>query len=190
MRSTENFIPGEELPTRAGLVVIQKNDPNFGLSEDEIQDRLEFIRYYLFKDFEVLMMIPKQDTANDFFIHDYTVDDTEYTAFNTHDYQRQIRPFNRYGYAMKKIMEKIKDMATIHSCISDPGIRAFEKQRYENLVDFEFRRKISDYAEKYKNSWSEARRCWLKQKIAELNRRIIESKKIWERYAPPENWDT
>jgi len=190
MRYTENFIPKEELPPRAGLVVIKKNNPNFGLSEDEIQDRLEFIRCYLFKDFEVLMMIPKQDPASDFFIHDHTVDDSEYNAFNTHDYQRQIRPFSKYGYAVKKIMKKIKDMAIIHSCISDPSIRELEKERYENIVDFEFRSRISDYAEKYNNSWSEERRFWLKHKIAELNRRIMESKRVWERYAPPENWDT
>jgi hypothetical protein len=47
MRYTENWIPEEELPTCSGLVVVHKKDPNHGLSDDEIQDRLEFIRCYL-----------------------------------------------------------------------------------------------------------------------------------------------
>jgi len=190
MRYTEQLIPKEELPPKAGLVVIHKNDPNQGQSDDEIQDRIEFIRCYLFKEFEVIMMIPKQDPANDFFINDHIVTDSEYSAFNTHDYQMQMRPFDKYGYAVKKIMERIKDMAIMHSCINDPTRRDAEKERYENLVELEFRCSLLEYVEQYKNSWSEYRRCWLKQKIAELNRRIMECKRIWEQYAPSDYWDT
>jgi hypothetical protein len=29
----------------------------------------------------------------------------------------------------------------------------------------------------------------LRHRIAGLNRRVLECKKVWERYAPPENWD-
>ena len=88
MRYTGNWIPEEELPTRSGLVVVRKNDPNHGLSSDEIQDRMEFIRCYLMKDFEVLLMVPMAAPGEDFFIRDIQAQDSEYCAFNTHDFFR------------------------------------------------------------------------------------------------------
>ena len=97
----------EELPVAANIKVIRRSDPNYGLSENEIQDRMEFIRCHILQDFESLMMIPKQTTKDDFFIVDFTVDDVEYSAFNTQDCQMQQRLFNKYHYAMKQIMEPV-----------------------------------------------------------------------------------
>ena len=54
-------IPEEELPARVGLRVERKSDPDYGLSEDEIADRNEFIRCYLVREFELLMMLPGND---------------------------------------------------------------------------------------------------------------------------------
>ena len=92
MRYERNCIPEEELPPRAGLIVVRENDPNFGLSDTEIQDRIEFIRCYLLKDFEAILLVPKQDQSDDFFVQDYLVMDGCYSAFNTVDYQNTIRP--------------------------------------------------------------------------------------------------
>ena len=179
----------EELPVAANIKVIRRSDPNYGLSEDEIQDRLEFIRCYMLQDFELLMMISKQTTEVDFFIVDCTADDVEYSAFNTHDFQRQQRPFNKYHYAMKKIMERVKDLAIMHSCISSPEDRQDVYQKYEALVNSEFRKQLLPLTKQYRWWQNEEKRYQLKQKIAKLNRRILECKIIWERYAPPENWD-
>jgi hypothetical protein len=66
----DSWIDQEELPVRAGLKVIRKNDPDYGLSEDEVMDRNEFIRYYLLQEFELLLMIPKKDGEDDLFITD------------------------------------------------------------------------------------------------------------------------
>ena len=77
MNYPENWIPTEQLLPSAGLKVICKTDPDHGLSEDEIQDRNEYIRCYLLKDFELLMMIPKQDTEDDFFIPNPLSDSSE-----------------------------------------------------------------------------------------------------------------
>ena len=67
MKSTEQishtvdgWIAEEELPVRANLTVIRTNDPNYGFTEDEVQDRNEFIRCYLLRDFELLNMIWEQ----------------------------------------------------------------------------------------------------------------------------------
>jgi hypothetical protein len=43
------------------------------------------------------------------------------------------------------------------------------------------------YVEQWQRARTEERRFVLKQRIAEMNRRILECKKIWERYAPRDN---
>ena len=187
--TVDSWISEEEVPVRANLKVLRQNNPNHGLTEDEIKDRQEFIRCHLLSEFELLTTIPKQENEDDFFIADCTVDDPEYSAFNTVDYQRTQRPFNKYHYAMKKIMERVRDLATMHSSISDGKGRQETYRRYEALVDREFRDRLLGLADRYKVEADEERRYWMKRKIAELSRRIMECKRIWARYAPPENWD-
>jgi hypothetical protein len=178
-----------DLPVRAGFRVERKADPDYGMSEDEIRDRDEFIRCYLFREFELLMLIPAPETCDDFFIGDYVPQDAEYSAFNTADFQNTLRPFNKYAYAMKKIMERVKHMAIMHSCIECPYRRQEVYARYESLVDFEFRDRLTVLVNRYKYTDDEERRAAIKDKIGELNRRIVECRKIWGSYAPPEVWD-
>jgi hypothetical protein len=185
----DSWIAEEELPVRGNIKVIRKTDPDYGLTEDEIMDRNEYIRCYLLKDYELLMTIPKQSPAEDFFIPDCGVTDPWYSAFNTVDFQRQLRPFNKYGYAIRKIMERVKDMAILHSSISSPEGRLDTYRRYQALLERKFRGRLVVLAERFKRTTDPERRFELKGRIAELNRRILQCEKIWERYAPPENWD-
>lgn len=187
--TVDSWIAEEELPLRANLKIIRQNDPNYGLTQDEIEDRNEFIRCHLLSDYALLMTIPKQDTEIDFFIFDCDVTSPEYSAFNTHDFQRTQRPFNKYHYAIKKIMERVKDLAIMHSSISDEDRRQATYRRYEAIVYREFRHNLLTLVEKHKYEANEEKRHWMKRKIAELNRRILECKRIWRRYAPPEIWD-
>ena len=189
MNYPENRIPTEQLPPSAGLKVICKTDPDHGLSEDEIQDRNEYIRCYLLKDFEALMMIPKQDTEDDFFIPDCDVFDAEYSAFNTHDFQKQIRPFNLQGYVMKKIIERVKDLAIMHSCISQPENRQLVFKRFVGFMDFEFVNEVEELARRLHTDLTHTEQAQIWRQIDTLSRKIHKCKKIWERYAPPENWD-
>lgn len=186
---TENCIPEESLPPRAGLKVIRSTDPYYGLDADEIQDRIEFIRCYLMREFEVLLLIPKQEKKDDFFVPDITTVDPGYSAFNTVDFQNRRRPFDKYGYAMKKIMERVRNLAIMHSSISNPVERDMVAQRFENYLDIKFRDRLAELIVQYKNARGIESRSKLKRKIAELNRRILETRKIWARYAPSENWD-
>jgi hypothetical protein len=185
----ESWIAEEEFPVRANLKVIRTTDPDYGLTEDEIQDRKEFIRCYLLRDYELLMMIPKQESDSDFFIADCSVAEEEYSAFNTHDFQRMQRPFNKYWYAMKMILERVKDLAILHSSCSDEEGRKEMCSRYEALLDREFRDSVQRLAWWYSRTMDEERRLSLKDRIASLNRRLLDCKKVWERYAHPENWD-
>jgi len=189
------WIIEHELPVRAKLKVVRVNDPDYGLTEDEIADRNEFIRCELMKDFWLLMLIPDhpdqhcKGCGSGFFIGDYGVFDFEYSAFNTMDYHRTRRPFNRYSYAIKIILERVRDLAIMHSSISDPEGRLDTLRRYEAFVDCKFRDRLNYLVNRYRNEFDEEKACGLKQKIAVLNTRIRECQSIWERFAPPENWD-
>lgn len=188
-RTVDSWIAEEELPVGASLKVIRKSDPDYGLTDEEIQDRNEFIRCYLMQEHELLAGIPEQNAQDDFFIGDYVVTDAEYSAFNTIDFQRLLRPFNKYAYAMKKVMERVKDLAIMHSSISYPEGRQEIHRRYEAFVDRKFRYRLWALTNRYRREADEERRCSMKEKTAELNRRILDCKRIWARYAPPENWD-
>jgi hypothetical protein len=172
------------LPVRANLKVLRRSDPDYGLTEDEIMDRNEFIRCYIMSEFELLLSIPKAGPETDFFVQDFLE-----SAFNTHDFQRRREPFDRYAYAIRKVMEQAKDLALLHSSCSSPEGRASIHSRFENLIDRKFRDRLLSFAEQHEKARSEDRRVWLKGKVAEMNRRIMECRKIWESYAPPEFWD-
>ena len=184
--TVDSWIDEEELPVRANLKVIRRSDPNYGLTEEQIRDRNEFIRYYLLRGFESLLMIPKQTSESDFFMAELA--DLEDSAFNTVDFQRQLKPFNNYAYAMKKIMERVKDLAILHSSITSAEGRLNTYRRYEAFVNSTFRNQLIALAKRFQNAPQEVR-FELKGRIGRLNLRIVDCKKIWEQYAPPGNWD-
>jgi len=173
----------DELPVRAGLKVVRLNNPNYGLTDDEILERNEFIAWYIQRDYAQLLIIPNKTHEDSFF---WEMADSEYSAFNTHDFQRTIEPFDRYGYAMKKIMERVKDLAILHSVVGSDEDRLQIRKRYESLVEIEFRAQLVNLLVRFRYTASQDRRLTMKQRIAEINRRILECKRIWEQYAP---WD-
>jgi len=184
-----SWIVEEDLPASAQLKVIKMNDPDYGLPKDEIQDRNEFIRCHLLSDFKLLTMIPKQDTEDDFFIFDCDVTSPEYSAFNTHDYQRTQRPFNKYAYAMKKIMERVKDLAIMHSCISQPENQQLVHERFKSFMALKFADEVEELARQLHTEDSYTQQFQIRRKIATLGREICRCMKIWAQYAPTENWD-
>ena len=56
----DNWIDENELPVRSDLKVVNINDPDYGMTQDEIDDRNEFIRCYILSCFEALLTIPQQ----------------------------------------------------------------------------------------------------------------------------------
>ena len=55
--TVDSRIVKDDLPVMANLKVIRANDHDYGLTEDEIQDRNEFIRCHLLSEFVLLTMI-------------------------------------------------------------------------------------------------------------------------------------
>jgi len=173
----------EENQSRVGRVVaIRKNSPWYGMSDEEIEDRREFIRCYLLRDFEPILMIPAQPVENDFWFASH--EDFIESPFNTWDFQKMRRPFDKYGYRVKKVLEQVKDLALLHSCISQPEGRKNMQDRFEMVVNEEFRNPLLELVERYRKTFDEERRFELRCKIARLSRYLLECKAIWQRYSP------
>jgi hypothetical protein len=185
--AVDSWIAEEELPASSCLKVIRANDPDFGLSEGEIDERNEFIRWFLSQEFVPLLRIPRREAEYDFFILDCSPASDEYSAFNTHDFQDRFGTFDKHAYAVKKVLERVKDLALMHSCVSSFEGREQVQHRYESVLEFEFRERLLGLVEQYRKARTEERRFALKKRIAEMNRRILEAKSIWEQCAP---WDT
>ena len=160
------------------LRVGRQSDP--WANEEEIEDIKEFIRWYLNKNFVALLQIPLPPREGDFWFSSY--EEFLESAFNTHDFHKDRKPFDKYGYRVKKVLEKVKDLAILYSCISSGEDRKDTQSRYENLVNREFRNRILYIAEKYRRESDEDERVVLRGKIAKLNRKILECKIIWEKY--------
>jgi hypothetical protein len=157
------------------------NDPWYGMNEEEVDDRKEFIRCYLLKDFELILLIPIQPQENDFWTS--THQDFLESAFNTWDFQRDRKPFSKYAYCIRKILEQVRDLAIYHSSTSQPEGKANIQRRYENFVQNEFRDRLLALVERHQRARDEEQRYEIRKKIAELNRRIIQCQKIWKDYA-------
>jgi len=179
--TVDTWVDEESLPVTPTLKVIRVKDPWYGMSEEEVEDRKEFIRCYINKDFELLLQIPIQPSENDFWFSSHQ--ELMESAFNTWDFQRGRKPFDKCGYRIKKIMEEVKDLAILHSSITSPDGRTNIYRRYENLVENEFRGRLMYWVEQYKRVAEEERRPQVRRRIAELNRRILQCQKVWEEYA-------
>jgi hypothetical protein len=182
-QTLDNWMNAENRPRI--IRITRKSSPWYGMSEEEIEDRREYIRYYFCRELEPILIIPVEPQHHDFWFP--SLQEFLDSAFNTHDFQKTRQPFDRYAYRVKKILEEVKDLALLHSCISSEEGRANTLRRYQNLVDYEFREKLLAAAQKYSVSLDEERRDAFRQKVVELNKRILQCKKMWEQCAP---WDT
>ena len=179
--TVDTWIEEESLPVTPNLKVIRRNDPWYGMSQEEVEDRKEFIRCYINRGFELLLQIPAEQQTNDFWFSSHQ--EFMESAFNTWDFQRDRKPFDKYGYRIKKIMEEVRDLAILHSSVSRPEGKANIQRRYENLVENEFRGRLMYWVEQYRRLADEERRFQVRRRIAELNRRILQCQKVWEEFA-------
>jgi len=180
-QTEDTWASEEEIPVSPVLKVIRKSDPWYSMSEEEVKDHKEFIRCHLLKEHELILQIPIQAQENEFWAP--THQDFQESAFNTWDFQRDRQPFNKYAYRIRKVMEQVKDLAILHSSISQPEGKANIQKRYENLVQNEYRGLLLYWVKQYKWAVDEERRNQVRRRIAELNRRILQCQKVWEDYA-------
>ena len=180
--TVSKWLEEETQPRVRRVVAVRKNSPWYGMSEEEIEDRREFIRCYLVKDFELILMIPVQPKENDFWFESHQ--EFVESPFNTWDFQKMRRPFDKYGYRVKKVLEHLKDLAILHSCISQPEGRKNTQDRFETVVNEEFRNPLLELVERHRKTFDEERRSELRRKIATLSRYLLECKAIWQKFSP------
>jgi len=181
-KTVDKWMEEEGHQRKLALKIIRKYDFWSGMTEEEIEDCRECIRCYLLKDFELLFMKPLPPRENDFWFSNHQ--EFMESAFNTHDFQKDKKPFDKYGYRIKKVMEQIKDLAILHSCVSQPEGRVNIRARFEVLADNEFRDQLLSLVEKYQQTYDEQKRFELRSKIGKLSRYILECKRIGEQFAP------
>ncbi len=171
----------QEVQRPALLSVIRANDPWEGMSEEEIEDRREYIRWYINQDFVLLLLIPTHPRGNEIWFSDY--EEFRTSAFGTVDFARTQRPFNAYGYRIKKVLEKVKELAILYSCLTSAEGREQTLGRYENLVNREFRDRLMNLVDKYQIADDLDEKMLLKGKIAKQSCHIMKCKEVWQKYS-------
>ncbi len=174
----------DDLPVSPALKVERRNDPWYGYTEEEIEDCREFIRCYLRQEFEVLLQIPVGPRESDFWFESY--EEFLESAFNTHDFQRNQKPFDKYGYRVKKVLEKVEDLAILHSCISSVVGRENVHRTYQSLVEVEFREPALRLVGLFRTCADPDKRLQLKKKIARYSMMILKCNEVWRALSPPE----
>ena len=111
------WIDKEDLPQRANLRPITRFDDLYPKDEEEREAYWDFVHWYLSQEFQVLMSIPKPEHGKDFYIPIET-DDSVSFAFSSADFLLLYgREFNRESYMIKKLYERVKDLAQTYSVI-------------------------------------------------------------------------
>jgi len=180
-QDVDSWIADEQLPARAGLKAIKGFDPYEGMDEDEIQAYKEFRRWFVNKELDILKMIPQQE-KDDFYIP-FEDDDSISFAFGSMDFQRLMPKFNKYHYKLKKIYERVKDLADTHASISQQEGKDNTKQKYINLIEIEFRDNAIMMLKTYNEYPHLVNKEKLFERIAEVNAKIRKCKDIWDKYA-------
>jgi hypothetical protein len=184
-REVDSWIDEEELPVRDGLKPVSGFDPYEGMDEEEIEAYLDFMHWFLNREHAVLLLIPKQKSEYDFWSVELDEFGCDVSAFNTVDFERLYPDtFSKYHYRLQKIFERVKDLAIMHSVLNSEEGRANTFNKYQSLLEKEFRGQLVRLAQRFERETDELSKSELRQKIAKLNRQILECKKIWEQYAP------
>jgi|GEM_PF-950030 hypothetical protein len=180
----QNWIHEEELPPKATLKPIKKFDGLYPTDEEERQAYWDFINWAINEEHAVLLYIPKQQNENDFWQLDLDDSGTDVSAFNTADFERMHHQnFNKYAYKIKKILERVQNLALLYSCITQDEGKANIHQRFINLIANEFRDKALILLETYKKYPHFINKEKAFERIVELNINIRKCKDIWQKYA-------
>lgn len=163
------------------IPVTRITHPDYGLTQDEVIDRDEFIRLSLIKDFVPILSLARKDSTDDTYLVEYIGD----CAIDIYLYINTVIDrwlFTQYSYGIRRIMEKVQDLAHMNSAISSDEGKINIRNRFEILIKMEFIDRIHRLSQPHTKD--SGKRYQLDRKIAKLNSLILEARKIWERNAP------
>jgi hypothetical protein len=172
------WIDEVDLPQRVNLKPIRRFDDLYPKDEAEREAYWDFVHWYLSQEFQALMSIPKPP-EQDFWMFEH--DDSISFPYSSIDYQR-LHPFNRFAYKLRKIYERVEDLALLHSCISEEEGKANITKRFNKLVKEEFRNKAVMLLENYRRYPHLINKQKLFVRIANLDSRIQRCKSTWLKY--------
>ena len=156
-----------DTPTTARLKVLKGFDMWSGFDDEMVEDYRDFMSWFLRKDDALLEHIPMND-AKGFFVTEF-----EESAFNTCDFQSGAQKFDRYGYRIRKVMERIDELAMQHSCIADAKGRAGVRKMCKGLVESEFLIEAI-----------EAQKAGDRRKAKRLMERVEQCADVWKGWNP------
>ena len=156
-----------DIPTTARLKVMKGFDLWSGFDDEMIEDYRDFMSWFMQKDSGLLNYIPIKG-GRGFFVTDF-----EQSAFNTCDFQKGTPNFDRYSYRIRKVMERVGDLAMQYSCIRSKEGRAGVRKMFESLMQSEFL--IEAFGALNEGDGWKAKR---------LYKRVDECAKVWEGWNP------
>lgn len=175
-QEVNSWIARDDLPVNPTIKPIRRFNDLHSEDEDEYLEWVEWIAWHMNKDHVVIMSIPKPKKGDWIPVE---ADDAISYAYGSVDFQEQQEPFCKYHYKLKKIYEKIQDLAQTHSCLSNKEGRQNTFEKYQNIVDYEFKNEKN----KLLDSWSK-HSSWMNKektfaKIQDLNVKIQKCKMVW-----------
>ncbi len=180
----DSWIAKEELAPRANLKVLKAFDPYEGMDEDEIEAYHDFRHWYMTLDFAPIMALPKQETEDDFIPFESDGDLTLSFPFSSMDFKRQhAGSFNKYSYRVKKVYERVKDLAQTYSCLSHQEGKDNRHRRFKALVEEEFRDEAVMILDSLKTYGAYMNKKQAMLRIAALNKHIEKCNEIWKKHA-------
>jgi hypothetical protein len=173
------WIDKQDLPSRPGLKPIRQFSCLDFDNEEEQQAYWDFVHWFMSQDYALLLSIPKP-LKQDFCTFEH--DDSISFPYSSVDYQR-AHPFDKYAYRLRKIYERVDDLALLHSCICHEEGKTNIAKRFQKLVNDEFRNRARMLLETYSKFPHLINKKKLFARISELNSRILRCKRIWQKRA-------
>lgn len=173
----DRWITEQELPTRPFLKRISQYDDLYPEDPDEYEAYCDFISWYLSLDYLPLTIIPA--VATEKFVIEVDEFGNNVTAFNTVDYLR-LNPFSKYHYRIKKMYERVKQLAIAFSTNSTREGKEIAIERFKQLINSEFRDKVIEILRTLTINPEHPKKNDLLEKIQDYNAKIRRCRQIWD----------
>jgi hypothetical protein len=181
-QEVDSWIAQEEIPKHPFLKPIRQFDGLYPEDEEERQAYFDFIAWAMNIEHEVLMSIPLEKNQHNRFFIQLDGDGCDISPYNTIDYLRD-HPFDKYHYRLKKVFERVKDLAETYSCLSNKDGKNNIRKRFINLVSTEFQDKAIELRQSYLNNRTRYNKETVLERIEEFNKNIRICNVIWKKYA-------
>jgi len=126
-----------DVPTRVGLKKVRKFDLWSEFDDEMVEDYRDFMSWFRLSEHSTLLSLPAPKKG-DFIPVELDQDGDDVSAFNTCDFRKDTPKFDKYGYRIRKVMEKVGDLAMQHSCIADAKGRDGVRKMCKGLLESEF----------------------------------------------------